>query len=73
MDLRRDQPGRGAWIHPDPACVQAARRRRALERAMRARTDNGSSVWVQLEAIASQAANADDRETEAGWKLMGTR
>ena len=40
---------------------------------MRARTGAGPSVWAQLEAIASQAANADDRETEAGWKLMGTR
>lgn len=28
-------PGRGAWVHPDPACVEAAGRRRAWGRALR--------------------------------------
>ena len=27
--------GRGAWVHPDPACVEAAGRRRAWARALR--------------------------------------
>lgn len=31
----RQHPGRGAWLHPDPACVAQARRRRAFGRALR--------------------------------------
>jgi predicted RNA-binding protein YlxR (DUF448 family) len=31
----RGRPGRGAWLCPDPACVAAARRRRAFGRALR--------------------------------------
>ena len=27
--------GRGAWVHPDPDCLQAADRRRAWGRALR--------------------------------------
>jgi predicted RNA-binding protein YlxR (DUF448 family) len=31
----RRHPGRGAWLHPDPACVAEAGRRRAFGRALR--------------------------------------
>ncbi|SHG75919.1 hypothetical protein SAMN05443575_2712 [Jatrophihabitans endophyticus] len=34
-DPRRRMPGRGAWVHPVPACVELAQRRRAFERALR--------------------------------------
>ncbi|HEY2723726.1 MAG TPA: YlxR family protein [Pseudonocardiaceae bacterium] len=34
-DPRRRQPGRGAWLHPDPACLRLAERRRAFPRALR--------------------------------------
>ncbi|MEO9138270.1 MAG: YlxR family protein [Jatrophihabitans sp.] len=34
-DTRRCLPGRGAWLHPDPACVELAQRRRAIGRALR--------------------------------------
>ncbi|HJQ01869.1 MAG TPA: YlxR family protein [Jatrophihabitans sp.] len=34
-DPRRRAPGRGAWLHPDPACVERAERRRAFGRALR--------------------------------------
>jgi predicted RNA-binding protein YlxR (DUF448 family) len=34
-DLRRRLPGRGAWLHPDPGCLDAAERRRAFGRALR--------------------------------------
>ncbi|MBK7721647.1 MAG: YlxR family protein [Austwickia sp.] len=34
-DPRRQLPGRGAWLHPDPACLEQARRRRAFGRALR--------------------------------------
>ena len=28
-------PGRGAWVHPTPECVEVAQRRRAFARALR--------------------------------------
>jgi predicted RNA-binding protein YlxR (DUF448 family) len=34
-DPRRVLPGRGAHLHPDPACLEQAERRRALPRALR--------------------------------------
>jgi len=42
--------GRGAYLHPDPACWQLARRRRALERALRAEVPDG--LWEELAAPA---------------------
>ncbi|HEU5005973.1 MAG TPA: YlxR family protein [Jatrophihabitantaceae bacterium] len=35
-DPRLRAPGRGAWLHPDPGCVELAERRRAFARALRA-------------------------------------
>lgn len=35
IDERAVMPGRGAWVHPTPECVEAARRRRAFARALR--------------------------------------
>ena len=34
-DVRRVLPGRGAHLHPDPACLELAERRKALPRALR--------------------------------------
>jgi predicted RNA-binding protein YlxR (DUF448 family) len=34
-DPGRRLPGRGAHLHPDPACLAQAERRRALPRALR--------------------------------------
>ena len=34
-DRRRSLPGRGAHLHPDPACLDLARRRKAFGRALR--------------------------------------
>ncbi|TME17747.1 MAG: YlxR family protein [Chloroflexi bacterium] len=36
-------PGRGAYLHPDPACAELARKRRGLERALRGGVD--PEVW----------------------------
>ncbi len=38
--------GRGAYLHPDPACFEVARRRRALQRALRA--DVPDALWEDL-------------------------
>ncbi len=35
LDAGRRLGGRGAWLHPDPACLARAVRRRALPRALR--------------------------------------
>ena len=35
VDWRRCLPGRGAWIHPVPACVIEAKKHRAFLRAFR--------------------------------------
>lgn len=34
-DPRHRAPGRGAWLHRDPECVELAARRRAFARALR--------------------------------------
>src|SRR6476620_2463638 len=34
-DPRHRLPGRGAWLHPDPGCLDMAERRRAFGRALR--------------------------------------
>src|SRR6478735_1712225 len=34
-DPRRRLPGRGAWLHPQPGCLDLAERRRAFGRALR--------------------------------------
>jgi predicted RNA-binding protein YlxR (DUF448 family) len=34
-DPRARLAGRGAWVHPDPACLDLAVRRRAFARALR--------------------------------------
>ncbi|HEX2212445.1 MAG TPA: YlxR family protein, partial [Mycobacterium sp.] len=35
VDSARKLPGRGAWLHPDPQCLDATIRRRAFFRALR--------------------------------------
>jgi uncharacterized protein len=37
-DLRRSLPGRGAWLHLDPGCLEQAERRKAFGRALRVST-----------------------------------
>ncbi|MBJ7601031.1 MAG: DUF448 domain-containing protein [Candidatus Nephthysia bennettiae] len=39
-------PGRGAYLHLSEACVERARRRKALERALKGRAPD--SLWVEL-------------------------
>lgn len=49
-DPRARMAGRGAWLHPDPACLDLAVRRRALTRALRAEvTPDVAAVRAELE------------------------
>ena len=38
--------GRGAYLHADPACFQVARKRRSLERALKAEVPD--ALWEEL-------------------------
>ncbi len=49
LEVGRTAPGRGAYVHPCPGCLEAARRRGGLGRALR--TDIPDWVWARLEQI----------------------
>nr|WP_246297233.1 YlxR family protein [Janibacter cremeus] len=55
-DPRRRVPGRGAWLHPDIACLEFAVRRRAFSRAFRQRVDGTDAVraWLEDEPSSNQ-------------------
>ncbi|WP_344134466.1 YlxR family protein [Saccharopolyspora halophila] len=54
-DPRHRLPGRGAWLHPDSACLRLAERRRAFPRALRVRRALDTSLVHQhLSAERSQ-------------------
>jgi len=57
VDPRAVAPGRGAWIHPDPACLELAERRRAFGRALR--TSEPLDVAPVCERISSRG-NLDE-------------
>ncbi|WP_199276614.1 YlxR family protein [Arthrobacter sp. CAN_A2] len=39
IDERRRLSGRGAWLHPDPACMETAVKRKSFNRAFRGPVD----------------------------------
>ena len=49
-------PGRGAWVHPRPACVEAALTRGALARALRA------GVGAEVAGRLRERSNEQERE-----------
>jgi uncharacterized protein len=46
IDVTGSAVGRGAYVHADPTCVQLARKRRALDRALR--TTIQPELWPEL-------------------------
>ncbi len=48
LDRAGHAPGRGAYLHPAPACLAAARKRRAVDRALGAAVP--AEVWAELAA-----------------------
>ncbi|MGP4018187.1 YlxR family protein [Saccharopolyspora sp. 5N708] len=64
-DPRRRQPGRGAWLHPDLACLRLAERRRAFPRALRVQGSLDTSA-VQDHLSASQPQPVAHDMTDAG-------
>ncbi|OBK29883.1 hypothetical protein A5634_17270 [Mycobacterium asiaticum] len=54
VDPAGSLPGRGAWLHPAPQCVQQAIRRRAFIRALRITGSPETSAVVEHVGIAAQ-------------------
>jgi predicted RNA-binding protein YlxR (DUF448 family) len=46
LDRSGREPGRGAYLHSDAACVEIARKRRALERSLKATVS--PDIWDEL-------------------------
>ncbi|MGA9377079.1 MAG: YlxR family protein [Mycobacterium sp.] len=47
VDSAGNLPGRGAWLHPDQQCLDAALRRRAFVRALRITGSPDTSAVVE--------------------------
>jgi predicted RNA-binding protein YlxR (DUF448 family) len=52
IDLGGHAPGRGAYLHRVPSCVETARKRRNLERSLRAPVP--AELWAQIGDLASR-------------------
>ncbi len=63
VDPAGNLPGRGAWLHPDQQCLDAAIRRRAFVRALRLTgSPDLSAVNEYVEALsAGSAARQENR------------
>jgi predicted RNA-binding protein YlxR (DUF448 family) len=53
VDLTGRASGRGAYLHQDAACLDMARKRKALERALKAPI--GPEVWAELTGAAGSS------------------
>lgn len=89
VDAGRSLPGRGAWLHATPRCLEAAERRRAVPRALRvAGPLDLAAVRAAIESGQEGRTNRHDHDPgtpavagrtarhvdkEAGQKPMGTR
>ncbi|WP_309145237.1 YlxR family protein [Arthrobacter sp. STN4] len=61
VDVRRRMPGRGAWLHPSPDCLQLAFKRRAIGRALPGATNAGelAAQLAQLSGDGIQSLRTD--------------
>jgi predicted RNA-binding protein YlxR (DUF448 family) len=66
VDTAGSLPGRGAWLHPVPQCVQQAIRRRAFTKALRIA---GSP---DISAVVEHVSALDPPATEQVAKNMST-
>lgn len=58
LDRRGRLPGRGAYLHPDPRCLDLAEHRRAFPRALRLTGPLDTSAlrrWIEEQGAAGQA------------------
>ncbi|MPY11825.1 YlxR family protein [Arthrobacter sp. KR32] len=59
IDERRRLSGRGAWLHPDPACMDTAIKRRAFSRAFRGPVDT-AQLAVDFQAYLGRLNRGPD-------------
>ena len=52
VDLTGQASGRGAYLHRAAECIEIARKRKALERALK--TPIGADTWAELGALTGQ-------------------
>jgi uncharacterized protein len=52
IDHRQAMPGRGAYLHPKPGCLEQALKRRSLARALRSEID-GQQAAVKIRQFLS--------------------
>jgi uncharacterized protein len=52
IDIRQVLPGRGAYLHPRPGCLEQALKRRSLGRALRSEID-GQQAAVKIRQFLS--------------------
>jgi len=73
VDTRRALPGRGAWLHPDQACLDLAERRRAFSRALRTDALDIAEVRQHLETRSdpSSSTSVVSFDTESGLEADG--
>ena len=73
VDEDRSLPGRGAWLHLDPQCLELAERRRAFPRALRTGELDLSAVRENVEARAAEGrpAQLTDSQTEGELEADG--
>ncbi|MCW4353894.1 YlxR family protein [Hoyosella sp. YIM 151337] len=57
-DPRRRMPGRGAWLHRDPACLAQAEKRRAFARALRVSGEVDASAVASIVSAGGDKARA---------------
>ncbi|WP_169914551.1 YlxR family protein [Rhodococcoides yunnanense] len=62
-DVGHRLPGRGAWLHPVPNCLQSAERRRAFGRALRVSGTVDTSEVVAFVEGRSSDMDQGDRAT----------
>jgi predicted RNA-binding protein YlxR (DUF448 family) len=73
-DPARIRPGRGAHLHPDPACLALAERRRALGRALRVTGVVDTGPLAALLATARDTRRGANPTRQQGRTTnMGTR
>ncbi|WP_409366052.1 YlxR family protein [Mycolicibacterium novocastrense] len=72
VDPARKLPGRGAWLHPTPQCLEAAIRRRAFGRALRITGSPDVSAVIEYVGTSSGAGPPDPSATEQVAKNMST-
>jgi len=67
-DPRHRLPGRGAWLHPDPGCLDMAERRRAFGRALRLTEQLDTSKVRRLLGLGEPTGPADLIDPEPGYR-----